>query len=135
MATKEPPRGGEPENVAGAIPACVSGWLVPGLGHFMLGRRGRGLVFFAVVMTLFLLGIHWGGELFALERSEILTLLAGLAELGVGLPYFVADLLGRGGGTVTAVTYEYGYTFLIVAGLLNMLIVLDVFDIAVGRKG
>lgn len=134
MAAKESARGKEPESVASAIPACVSGWLVPGLGHFMLGRRGRGLIFFAVVMTLFLFGLSWGGELFELDRSELLTLLAGLAELGVGLPYFVADLLGRGGGSVTAVTYEYGYTFLIVAGLLNMLIVLDAFDIAVGRK-
>ena len=122
------------ENVAAAIPACVSGWLVPGLGHFMLGRRGRGLIFFVVVMTLFLLGLYWGGELVELDRSDLLRLLAGLAEIGVGLPYFVTDLLGRGDGTVTSVTYEYGYTFLIVAGLLNMLIVLDVFDIAVGRK-
>ena len=134
MPAKQRAREREKENVAAAIPPCVSGWLVPGLGHFMLGRRGRGLIFFAVVMALFLLGLYWGGELFELDQSDFLTLLAGLAELGVGLPYFVADLLGRGGGTVTSVTYEYGYTFLIVAGLLNMLIVLDVFDIAVGRK-
>ena len=37
-------------------------------------------------------------------------------------------------GTVTAVTYEYGNCFLIVAGLLNSLVVLDAFDIAMGRK-
>ena len=134
MPAKQRVREREKENVAAAIPTCVSGWLVPGLGHFMLGRRGRGLIFFAVVMTLFLLGLYWGGELVELDRSDLLKLLAGLAELGVGLPYFVADLLGRGDGTVTSVTYEYGYTFLIVAGLLNMIIVLDVFDIAVGRK-
>ena len=41
---------------------------------------------------------------------------------------------GRGGGTVTAATWEYGNTFMIVAGLLNSLIVLDAFDIAMGRK-
>ena len=134
MPAKQRERADEKENVAAAIPACVSGWLVPGLGHFMLGRRGRGLIFFVVVMTLFLLGLYWGGELVELDRSDLLRLLAGLAEIGVGLPYFVTDLLGRGDGTVTSVTYEYGYTFLIVAGLLNMLIVLDVFDIAVGRK-
>ena len=33
-----------------------------------------------------------------------------------------------------AVTYEYGNTFLIVAGLLNALVVIDAFDIAMGRK-
>lgn len=134
MPVKQRAHAPEKENVAAAIPACVSGWLVPGLGHFMLGRRWRGLIFFAVVMMMFVLGLYWGGELFELRGVDVLTLLAGAAELGVGLPYFVADLLGRGSGSVTSVTYEYGYTFLIVAGLLNMLIVLDVFDIALGRK-
>jgi hypothetical protein len=32
------------------------------------------------------------------------------------------------------VTWEYGNCFLIVAGLLNALVVLDAFDIAMGRK-
>ena len=52
----------------------------------------------------------------------------------MGLPYVVAKMLGGGGGRVVAITYEYGNTFLIVAGLLNMLVVLDVFDVAQGRK-
>ena len=42
--------------------------------------------------------------------------------------------MGAGGGEVTAATFEYGNTFLIVAGLLNFLVVLDAFDIAMGRK-
>ena len=61
-------------------------------------------------------------------------LLAGLAEMGAGLVYFLARLLQFGAGDVKSVTYEYGYTFCIVAGLLNMLIVLDAYDIATGRK-
>ncbi|TDI34437.1 MAG: hypothetical protein E2P02_30325 [Acidobacteria bacterium] len=117
-----------------AIPACLSAWLVPGLGHFMIGKRHRGIIFFAVVVALFTLGIRLEGELFELDTGELLTLLAGLAEMGVGLPYFIIKMMKLGGGTVTAVTYEYGYTFCIVAGLLNMLIVLDVYDILVGRK-
>lgn len=100
----------------------------------MLGKRIRGGIFFLVVTAMFSVGLMLKGELFELDTSEPLTLLAGLAEIGVGLPYFVAWLLGWGRGVVTAVTYEYGYTFCIVAGLLNMLIVLDAFDIAVGRK-
>jgi hypothetical protein len=35
---------------------------------------------------------------------------------------------------VRAVTYEYGNAFLIVAGLLNLLVVIDAYDTAVGRK-
>ena len=65
---------------------------------------------------------------------DLLTRLAAAAEIGVGLPYFVAKMLGYGVGDVTSVTYEYGYTFCIVAGLMNALIVLDAYDIALGRK-
>ena len=117
-----------------AIPVCVAAWLLPGLGHFLLQRRWRGLIFLIVVTVMFGLGLQMKGELFALDFGQPLTLLAGLAEIGVGLPYFVARLMGIGGGQVEAVTYEYGYTFCIVAGLLNFLIVLDAYDIAVGRK-
>jgi hypothetical protein len=51
-----------------------------------------------------------------------------------GIPYFIASSLGYGAGEVRAVTYEYGNAFLIVAGLLNMLVMIDAFDVAMGRK-
>ena len=117
-----------------AIPISISAWLVPGLGHLMLGKKRRALAFFVIATGMFACGLALRGELFHLEGAEPLTLLAGLAELGVGLPFFVAKLLGLGTGQVQALTYEYGYTFCIVAGLLNMLMVLDAYDIAVGRK-
>lgn len=107
---------------------------MPGLGHLILGRRKRGVAFFAVVVSMFALGLLLKGALVPLDTSQPLMFLAGLAEVGVGLPYFVAKLTGLGGGDITAVTYEYGYTFCIVAGLLNALIVLDAYDVAVGRK-
>ena len=71
-----------------------------------------------------------GGEYFGLA---MLTFRA-VADLGIGLPYFVAQMLGYGAGRVVAVTYEYGNAFGIVAGLLNMLVVLDAWDVAEGRK-
>ncbi len=50
------------------------------------------------------------------------------------MPFFVAKLLELGQGVVTAASYEYGNTFVIVSGLLNMLVALDAYDIALGRK-
>ena len=50
------------------------------------------------------------------------------------MPYFVASALGAGAGNVRAVTYEYGNAYIIVAGLLNLLVVIDVYDVALGRK-
>ncbi len=133
MAEKESASTSSASN-AQAIPISVAAWFVPGLGHIMIGKKWHGLVFLVVVVGMFALGLYWEGELFPLDRTKPLTLLAGLAEMGVGLLYFAAKLLGWGVGEVKAVTYEYGYTFCVVAGLLNLLIMLDAYDIALGRK-
>ena len=112
---------------------CLAGWLVPGLGHLWLGRR-KGLIFLLVLPAMFVLGLFLEGRIFPVEFSQPLVALAALANMGIGLPYLFARAMGYGGGTVIAVTYEYGNTFLIVAGLLNLLVVIDAFDIAMERK-
>jgi hypothetical protein len=112
----------------------VVAWFVPGAGHLWQGRLQKGVVFLIAIPLMFAVGLMLNGRLFPFEFSQPLVVLAALASLGNGLPYFIATLLGLGEGVVTAVSYEYGNTFLIVAGLLNMLVVLDAYDIAVGRK-
>jgi hypothetical protein len=113
---------------------CVAAWLVPGAGHLYLGRRQKAIVFFVALLTMFGFGLLLEGRIFPFELSEPLVALAAIADLGLGLPWLVARLAGTGAGTVTAVTHEYGNTFLIVAGLLNFLVILDAFDVAMGRK-
>ena len=113
---------------------CLASWIVPGAGHLWLGGRVKGIIFLAALLSMFGLGLALNGRLFPFEFSQPLVGLAALAELGVGLPYFVAWGIGLGQGQVVAVTYEYGNTFLIVAGLLNMLVVLDAYDVVCGRK-
>ena len=106
---------------------------MPGLGHLWLGRR-KGLIFLVVLPVMFALGLFLDGRIFPLQFSEPLVALAAVANMGIGLPYLLARAAVYGSGTVIAVTYEYGNTFLIVAGLLNALVVIDAYDIAVGRK-
>ena len=113
---------------------CAAAWAVPGAGHLWLGRRQKGIVFLVTLTLMFAVGLWLEGRIFPFELSQPLVTLAAFADLGIGVPYFVAKLLGYGGGRVVAVTYEYGNTYVIVAGLLNMLAVLDAFDIAMGRK-
>ena len=113
---------------------CAVAWFIPGAGHLWLGRRQKGVVFLAALSLMFAFGLWLEGRLFPFEVTQPLVVLAAIADLGMGLPYVVAKALGVGAGRVVAITYEYGNTFVIVAGLLNMLVVLDVFDIAKGRK-
>jgi hypothetical protein len=113
---------------------CLASWAIPGAGHLWLGRRSKGLIFLIALPLMFAIGVAIRGRLFPFNLSDPLVGLAALADLGIGAVYFVAGALGYGGGEVRSVTYEYGNAFLIVAGLLNMLVVIDAYDIAMGRK-
>ncbi|MEP6593261.1 MAG: DUF6677 family protein [Acidobacteriota bacterium] len=113
---------------------CLAAWAVPGAGHLWMGRRQKGLVFLLALPAMFLCGLLMHGRIFPFDFSEPLVGLAAFADLGAGAPWLLARMVDAGAGTVTAVTYEYGNAFLIVAGLLNTLVVLDAFDIGMGRK-
>jgi hypothetical protein len=113
---------------------CAMSWAVPGAGHLWLGRRSKGVIFLLALPVMFATGLALRGRLFPFDAQEPLVVLAALADVGIGAIYFVASVLGFGSGEVTAVTYEYGNTFLIVAGLLNLLVIVDVWDVALGRK-
>ena len=113
---------------------CLAAWAIPGAGHLWLGRLQKGLIFLLTLTAMFVIGLLLEGRLFPFEPAEPLVALAALANAGLGLPWMAGRALGLGAGTVTAVTFEYGNTFLIVAGLLNFLVVLDAADVAVGRK-
>jgi uncharacterized protein DUF6677 len=127
----------KPQSAAMTAVACVSAYLVPGLGHLLLGRWIRGVLLLSSVMLLFVLGLAMHGALaWPPASNEWISFktLNAFANIGVGLPYVIALQTGRGEGIATAQTADYGWLFLVVAGLLNYLIVFDAFDIARGRK-
>jgi hypothetical protein len=136
MATKSTAaEGARPASEPGTLVLlCVAAWAIPGAGHFWLGRVQKGVVFLVALTTLFGLGLLLQGRLFPFDLSEPLVALAAFANAGLGLPWIAGRAFGLGTGVVTAVTYEYGNTFLIVAGLLNFLVMLDAYDIGAGRK-
>ena len=111
-------------------------WAIPGAGHLALRRRQKGLTFLVVLTMMFAAGLWLEGRIFPLgfDMYQPLVGLAAIADLGIGLPYFIAKFMGHGAGRVVAITYEYGNAFMIVAGLLNLLVVLDAWDVAEGRK-
>src|SRR5271156_3367618 len=114
--------------------ALIAGWLVPGAGHLMLKRWGRGVLVLASISCMFVLGIMMGARLYAPNAADLLDMLGFLGDLGAGLLYLVGHSLGLGQAPVQVVTADYGAKFVVVAGLLNLISAVDAHSIAVGRK-
>src|SRR5260370_32618633 len=126
-AAERPRAAAEPGRLA---MVCILSWLLPGAGHLLQGRREKGLVFLAALPLMFAIGLWLQGRLFPLEFSDPLVFLGAIAKRGIRATYLVARLLDAGAGTVTAASYEYGYTFLMTAGRLTLLVILEPFDVA-----
>ena len=117
------------------MPAALLAWLLPGAGHFYLRRPGKAMLFLGAIGALFVLGVAMDSRLTVnLGLDDLLASLFSLAQMAIGAPYFAARAMGFEAGQVTSVTHEYGNTFTAVAGLLNILVMLDGYDTALGRK-
>ena len=126
----------------------LAAWFVPGLGHWILGKRTRAIVFGVVIVSAFITGVLLNGELGTPKPENPFSWLAAFACLGNGVLYLGRLLwlngLGglvsgipfalHGGGNPAAAGFAYGNTFLYTAGLMNLLTVLDVSDISHGEK-
>jgi hypothetical protein len=143
LAVKESRGGSNSKAPAHAWLVGAMAWAVPGAGHFMQGRWGRGLVVASAICGMFILGLVFGGHLFGLGgggegASPLLQLPPMIANLGTGLLYLLCWASNTGFSDAAEfakrATFEYGNTFLLVAGLLNYLSMLDAFDIASRRE-
>jgi hypothetical protein len=126
----------------GAWAIAAAAWFVPGSGHLVMGRWGRALLLGGSVWLCFFLGLAMGGHMFDLSTGQgssvYLQVPPMIANLGSGALYIVSWLRDTGFADdpvqAARVTYEYGNTFLLIAGLMNYLTMLDAFDVAAGRK-
>ena len=120
------------------VPAVALGWLVPGGGHFLLKRSGRGLLLLASVTGMFLCGLMMRGAMFQPQTGDLLTTLINtggfIGNLCSGILYLLSVWLGYNQPDVAGHVHDYGTKFLVTAGLLNLLAMVDAFEIAAGRK-
>lgn len=139
-----------------AFVACTLAWLMPGAGHLYLGKKGKAGIFFAVILVTFAAGIAMDGRVYLAGSDQPLSFLAAFANAGLGpldlvarndsydrIIYFMpdprnralyADILDRTRRKILSPTHEYGTTFILTASLMNILLILDAFDIGIGRK-
>lgn len=123
-----------PHSIAFAWVVAVAGWAVPGLGHVLLRKWLRGGVFFLSVSILALAGLGLRGHIFTTGTGDLFDLLGFLADLGAGGFYFLSRLVDNGGPDVSRASGDYGTRFFATAGVLNLLCVLDAYQIAMGKK-
>ena len=125
----------------------LAAWFFPGSGHLLLHKWGRAALMGGAVWVCFFIGLAMGGHLFYvnmedatsfLQWSVVIQIPPMAADIGSGILYIVCWLFDVGfrddPQQAARATYEYGTTFLLIAGLLNYLTMLDAFDIAAGRK-
>jgi len=111
----------------------IAGWLIPGAGHFLLGKWVRGTLLFLSIVAMFVLGLAMQGKLYT-SVSEILDMLGMAGDLGSGLLYFVSRAMGLGGQPVQTTVADYGTKFIVVAGMLNVIAAVDAHNLRTGRK-
>lgn len=117
-----------------SIVAPAIGWLIPGAGHLIQKRWGRGLLLMVSVAMMFTLGLLMEGKLYAANTGDILDILGFIGDIGAGGLYIVSKTLDAGAGNIARATADYGTKYLIVAGLLNVVCAVDAYHIAIGKK-
>jgi len=119
-------------------PAVALGWLIPGAGHLLLKRTGRGVLLLLAVTGMFVCGLMMRGAMFQPQTGDLLTTLINtggfIGDVCSGLLYLLSVWLGYNQPDMAGHVHDYGTKFLVAAGLLNILAMVDAFDIAAGRK-
>ena len=129
---------------------ALAAWFIPGSGHVMLQKWGRAALMGGAVWVSFFVGLAMGGHMFDLtvdgqppsgsvfEWATLIQVPPMIANIGTGIAYIICWLMDIGFKEdpvqAARTTYEYGNTFLLIAGLMNYLTMLDAFDIAARRK-
>ena len=119
-------------------PAVGLAWLIPGGGHLLLKRTGRGVLLMLAITGMFLCGLMMRGAMFQPQSGDILTTLINtggfIGDLASGILYLLSSWLGYAQPDMAGHVHDYGTKFLVTAGLLNVLAIVDTFEIASGRK-
>ncbi len=117
----------------------IAAWLVPGAGHFLLGRKGRAAIIFGAVVIAFAAGALMRGTMFEPTTagdvlSRVIQLAGFVGDAAAGLLYVIAISLGYWPPDLPTHNVDYGSKLLVTAGLLNILAMVDAYEIATRQK-
>lgn len=131
----EPPPYQGPRQSAGMVAlVIVAAWLVPGAGHFLMKRWGRGALLLLSVAAMFVIGVLMEGKIYHANTGDILDMLGFVGDIGAGGLYLVSRMMDIGRGAIQLATADYGTKYIIVSGLLNIMCIVDAYHVAIGKK-
>lgn len=120
------------------LPLVGVAWLVPGAGHLLLKKNIRGILLFACVLIAYLAGLLMRGALFSPQTGDLFTTLiycgGFLGNVASGIFYLLSVWMGYNQPDVAGHVHDYGTKFLVAAGLMNVLAMVDVYELATGKK-
>jgi hypothetical protein len=120
------------------IAPVAIGWIIPGGGHFFLKRLGRGTLLLISITLMFLLGLMMRGMMFTPQSGDLLTTVINyggfIGDLASGALYLLTMMFGYSQPDMAGAVHDYGTKFLVSAGLLNILAMVDAYEIAAERK-
>lgn len=106
----------------------MAAWAVPGLGHLILGRLSKAAWFGLLILGFFALGV-WLGEGASVSSARFPWHVYG--QFGAGLPAILAErLLGVIPTGHSIDRLELGVVMTTVAGIMNVVAVVDAYEIA-----
>lgn len=136
-APKVPTPAKQPVPIGKWLPVVLIGWAIPGGGHFYLKRNYRGALVCASTLLCFLFGLMMRGAFFEPTTGDLLITLINvgghIANLMTGVPYLLASWVYNQ-PDVAGHVHDYGTKFLVGAGLLNILAIVDAWEIATEQK-
>ncbi len=114
--------------------AAVLAWIIPGAGHFYLGKRGKAILFFVLLTGSFAFGAFLGE--FKNVYPERYTA-SFAAQIFAGTPAVAAMLLNYSlDGQIDEgePNFDMSFVYCCVAGLLNLLLIIDAAYTASGGR-
>jgi Family of unknown function (DUF6677) len=113
--------------------AALATWFLPGSGHYLCGQKDKGLLVGGAVVSMFVAALVFSGG-HAVDRVDSPAYFIGMSLFGLGslfaslvtAPWELSQPLPS--------FYECGYTLALVAGLMNLVVMLDAYTIAESQQ-
>lgn len=117
-----------------SVVAPAVAWLIPGAGHLIQKRWIRGVLLLVSVVAMFVFGLAMDGKIYKPNAGDLLDILGFIGDMGAGALYILGRVLDWGSTSIAVATADYGTKYIVVAGLLNVMAVVDAYHIAIGKK-